>query len=41
MNYTIKPFEELDIIDDFLMNAIAADAEVGERRAEMFRLRSY
>ena len=31
MNYTIKPFEELDIIDDFLMNAIAADAEVGER----------
>lgn len=30
MSYTIKPFEDLDIIDDFLMNAVASDAEVGE-----------
>lgn len=30
MGYTKKPFEELDIIDDFLMNAVATDPEVGE-----------
>lgn len=30
MSYTIKPFEDLDIIDDFLMNAVASDEEVGE-----------
>lgn len=30
MSYTIKPFEDLDIIDDFLMNAAACDDEVGE-----------
>ena len=30
MKYTIKPFEELDLIDDFLANAVADDAEVGE-----------
>lgn len=30
MSYTIKPFEDLDIIDDFLMNAAACDNEVGE-----------
>lgn len=29
MSYTIKPFEDLDIIDDFLMNAAACDEEVG------------
>lgn len=29
MSYTNKPLEELDIMDDFLMNAVAADAEVG------------
>ena len=34
MSYTIKPFEELDVIDDFLMNAIANDEEVNE---EFFR----
>ncbi len=26
----IKPFEDLDVIDDFLMNALASDEEVGE-----------
>ena len=26
----MKKFEELDVIDDFLMNALASDAEVGE-----------
>lgn len=30
MSYTNKPFEELDVIDDFLMNALATDPEVGE-----------
>lgn len=30
MSYTGKPFEELDLMDDFLMNAVAADTEVGE-----------
>lgn len=30
MGHTTKPFEELDIIDDFLMNAVACDEEVGE-----------
>lgn len=30
MGYTNKPFEELDVLDDFLINAIAADPEVGE-----------
>ena len=30
MSYINKPFEELNVMDDFLMNAIAADAEVGE-----------
>lgn len=34
MSYTIKPFEDLDIMDDFLMNAIANDEEVNE---EFFR----
>lgn len=29
MSYTNKSLEELDIMDDFLMNAVAADAEVG------------
>lgn len=30
MGYMDKPFEELDVLDDFLINAIAADSEVGE-----------
>ena len=30
MSYTNKPFEELDVLDNFLMNAIATDQEVGE-----------
>lgn len=30
MSYIKKPLEELDVIDDFLMNAIATDPEVGE-----------
>lgn len=30
MGYTKKKFEELSIIDDFLMNAVAGDSEVGE-----------
>lgn len=30
MSYTTKPFEDLDIMDDFLMNATADDEEVGE-----------
>jgi hypothetical protein len=30
MSYTKKTFEELDVMDDFLMNAVAADPEVGE-----------
>ena len=30
MSYTIKPFEELDIMDDFLISAAACDEEVGE-----------
>ena len=34
MSYTIKPFEELDVIDDFLMSALANNEEVGE---EFFR----
>lgn len=29
MSYTSKPFEELDVMDDFLMNAIASNPEVG------------
>ena len=35
MGYTIKPFEELDVMDDFLANAIANDQEVGE---EFYRI---
>ena len=30
MSYTNKPFEELDVLDNFLMNAIATDEKVGE-----------
>lgn len=30
MSYLNKPFEELDVLDNFLMSAIAADREVGE-----------
>ena len=30
MSYLNKPFEELDVLDNFLINAIATDAEVGE-----------
>lgn len=30
MSYVNKPFEELDVLDNFLMNAIATDEEVGE-----------
>ena len=30
MSYTTKPFEDLDIMDDFLINAAAYDEEVGE-----------
>ena len=30
MSYTTKPLEDLDLIDDFLMNAAAGDEEVGE-----------
>ena len=30
MSYMNKPFEELDVLDNFLMNAIATDEEVGE-----------
>ena len=30
MSYTNKPFEELDVLDNFLMNAIAMNQEVGE-----------
>lgn len=30
MSHTKKTFEELDVMDDFLMNAVAADAEMGE-----------
>lgn len=30
MSYTKKRLEDLDIMDDFLMNAVANDAEVGE-----------
>lgn len=30
MSYTSRPFEELDVLDDFLMNAVASDPEVGE-----------
>lgn len=30
MGYTTKPFEELDVLDNFLMNAIATDQEIGE-----------
>ena len=30
MSYTSKPFEELDIMDDFLMNAVASNKEVWE-----------
>lgn len=29
MSYTNKPFEELDIMDDFLINLLATDSEVG------------
>ena len=35
MSYTIKPFEELDLMDDFLMHAIANDNDVNE---EFFRI---
>lgn len=27
----MKPFEDLDVIDDFLMNAVASDEEVGDK----------
>lgn len=30
MSYLNKPFEELDVLDNFLMNAIATDQDVGE-----------
>ena len=30
MNYNFRPLEELNVIDDFLMNAIANDPDVGE-----------
>ena len=30
MSYSNKPFEELDVLDNFLMNAIAMNQEVGE-----------
>lgn len=30
MSYSNKPFEELDVLDNFLINAIATDEEVGE-----------
>lgn len=30
MGYTKKPFEELDVMDDYLINVIATDQEVGE-----------
>lgn len=30
MSYSTKPFEELDVLDNFLMNAIATDQEIGE-----------
>ena len=30
MSYTTKPFEELDLMDDFLMHAIANDEDVNE-----------
>lgn len=30
MSYTKKTLEELDVLDDFLMNAVADDKEVGE-----------
>lgn len=30
MSYTKKTLEELDVLDDFLMNAVADDGEVGE-----------
>lgn len=30
MSYSNKPFEELDVLDNFLMNAIATDKDVGE-----------
>lgn len=30
MSYTNKSFEELDVLDDFLMNAVATDPQVGE-----------
>ena len=29
MSYTIKPLEELNIMDDFLANAIASDTKIG------------
>lgn len=29
MSYTNKPFEKLDVMDDFLMNAMTSDPEVG------------
>ena len=31
----MKKFEELDVIDDFLMNALASDVEVGEKFCRM------
>ena len=30
MAYTKKPLEDLNVIDDFLMNRLASDQEVGE-----------
>lgn len=30
MSYWDKPFEDLDVLDNFLMNAIATNEEVGE-----------
>ena len=30
MAYTKKPLEDLNVIDDFLMNRLASDKEVGE-----------
>lgn len=29
MSYVHKPFDELNLMDDFLINAIASDPEVG------------
>ena len=34
MAYTKKPLEDLNVIDDFLMNRLASDQEVGEEFLE-------